>query len=145
MNPYLIGGTAILVIILSVLLKNSYERTGELEALLKTQAAETIECADANDSSLTTIAQLESTINRMVEDRRVDAERREQILVERERELAAAIQRADLLEEERNDEINQNPDCADLASLSVDFFCPTTGSILRERSRSQGGHRDTND
>lgn len=143
MNPYVLGGGALVIIVMGVLLKNSYERTGELEAKLETQAAETIEAADANDTCNATVTTLEERIETMVEERRVDTERREQVLVEREQELLRARARADQLEEERQDEIATNQDCADLTSLRVDLFCPATAGQLRERSRGSGGDGDT--
>jgi vacuolar-type H+-ATPase subunit I/STV1 len=95
MNPYIIGGGVAAIALLGFLLKGSYERNGELEAKLETQAAETQECVDANVTTMTTISELTEEISSMIEERRIDTERREQVLVERERELAAANARAD--------------------------------------------------
>lgn len=142
MNPYILGGGAAIIVVMGFLLKNSYERNGELEAKLETQAAETQECADANETTMTTITTLREEIESMVEERRVDTERREQVLVEREQELLRARARADQLEEERENEIATNQDCADLTSLRVDLFCPATAGQLRERSRGAGGDGD---
>lgn len=142
MNPYVLGGGALVIIVMGVLLKSSYERNGELETKLKTQAEETLECADANTTNNTTITTLEERIATMIEERRVDTERREQVLVEREQELLRAQARADQLEKERDNEIAENEDCADLTSLRVDLFCPATAGQLRERSRGPGGHGD---
>lgn len=143
MNPYILGGGAVVLIIMGVLLKNSYERNGELEAKLETQAAETQECADANTTNSTTITELEKTIAELIERRRIDAEHRERILTEREQELLRANARAAELEREREDEIASNQNCKDLTELSVPFFCPATGEQLRERSRGPGSHGDT--
>lgn len=128
--------------VLGFLLKNSYERNGELEAKLETQAAETIEAADANATNLETIATLENRIATMIEERRVDTERREQVLVERSQQLAAALIRADRLEEEREDEAETNLDCAAYMALSLDDFCPATALSLRQRSIGAGGDGD---
>lgn len=143
MNPYILGGGAAVIVVMGVLLKNSYEANGELEAKLETQAAETLECSDANTTNQETITTLEGRIATMIEERRVDTERREQVLVEREQELLRARARADRLEEERENEINTNPDCADLTSLSLDMFCPDTAHQLRQRSIGAGGDGDT--
>ena len=134
MNPYVIGGGLAALALMGFLLKNSYERNGELEAKLETQAAETLECSDANTTNQDTITALESRIATMIEERRVDTERREQVLVEREQELLRATARADRLEEERRNEQETNQDCADLTSLSLDDFCPATAHQLRQRS-----------
>lgn len=143
MNPYILGGGAAIIVIMGLLLKNSYERTGELETKLETQAAETQECADANATTMTTITELTEEIESMVEERRVDTQRREQVLVEREQELLRANARAAELERERENEIAQNEDCADLTSLNVGLFCPATAEQLRERSRGESGDGDT--
>lgn len=143
MNPYVIGGVALVIAIMGWQLKSSYERNGELKAKLATQASETLECADANSTNLTTITTLEDRITTMIEERRVDTERREAVLIEREQEALRANARADQLEEERDDEIAANPDCADLTSLRVDFFCPATAEQLHKRSRGEGGDGDT--
>lgn len=142
MNPWVLGGGAAVIVVLGFLLKGSYERNGELEAKLETQAQETREAADANDTNLETIGRLEARIATMVAQRAADAEKRERLLDEREQELLRARARADELEREREDEQNENQDCADLASLSVELFCPATGQQLRERSRGSSGDGD---
>ena len=142
MNPYVIGGGLAVVAVLGFLLKNSYEKNGELAAKLATQANETLECTDANTTNQDTITSLETQIADMIEERRVDTERREQVLVEREAELARARARADQLEQERENEQETNQDCADLTSLSLDFFCPATAHQLRQRSIGAGGDGD---
>jgi len=142
MNPYLIGGAVLTIAIMGFLLKGAYERTGELEAKLETQVEQTQEAADANNTNMVTIKTLTERIAIMVEARRVDTERREQVLVEREADLLRARAENDRLRGEREDEQNENPDCADLASLRVDLFCPATAGQLHERSRSPGGHGD---
>lgn len=142
MNPYVIGGGLAALALMGFLLKNSYERNGELEAKLETQAAETLECTDANSSNIETITTLENRIATMIEERRVDTERREQVLVERSEELAAALIRADRLEEERDNEADTNLDCAAYMALSLDDFCPATAHSLRQRSIGAGGDGD---
>jgi hypothetical protein len=142
MNPYIVGGMGLLILIMGITLKSSITRNGELEAKLETQAAETLEATDANDSNMETITTLRGRIVTMVEERRVDTERREKILVEREAELVAARTENDTLRGEREDEQEENADCADLASLRVDFFCPATAEQLRQRSRGTGSHED---
>lgn len=137
MNPYVLGGGVLIIAIMGFLLKGAYERTGELEAKLEAQAAETIEAADANDTNIATITTLETTIMTMIEERRVDAELRESVLDEREQELTASRAESQRLRDERQDAFNENPDCADLASLRVDFFCPAVADELRQRSISQ--------
>ena len=144
MNPYVLGGAALLIIIMGWQLKASVTRNGELEAKLETQAEQTLECVSANDSNQTTITTLRDRIATMIEERRVDTERREEVLVERERELLRVRARADELERERDNEIDTNADCADLTSLSLDQFCPNTAQQLRQRSRSAGGNGDAN-
>jgi SMC interacting uncharacterized protein involved in chromosome segregation len=143
MNPYILGGGALVLAIMGFLLKGAYERTGELEAKLETQVEETIEAVQANQSCLTTIDTQSVRITEMIEERRVDTERREQVLVEREQELLRANARAADLEEERDNEISTNANCAELTALDVSFFCPATGGQLRERSRGPGGNGDT--
>jgi E3 ubiquitin-protein ligase DOA10 len=142
MNPYVIGGTILLIAILSWQLKSSITRNGELSAKLENQAAETLEATDANDTNMITITTLRSRILVMVEERRVDTERREQILVERDTELTQARVENDRLRGEREDEVDTNFDCAELQSLSVDFFCPIAGEQLRQRSRGPGSNED---
>lgn len=142
MNPYVLGGAVVIIGVMGWQLKSSLERNGELTAKLETQAAETIEAADANDSNMVTIAELRAEITTMIEERRVDSERREQVLVEREQELLRARARADDLEEERRNEIATNQNCAELSALDVGFFCPAIGEQLRERSRGPGSHQD---
>jgi hypothetical protein len=142
MNPYVLGGAALVIIVMGWQLKSSLERNGELEAKLETQVEQTLEAADANDATMVTIMELKSTIESMVEERRIDTEQREAVLVEREAQLLRSRARADELERERDDEIDTNINCAELASLDVGFFCPAIGSQLRERSRGQNSHQD---
>lgn len=144
MNPYVIGGGVAIIAVMGFLLKNSYERNGELEAKLATQAAETQEAADANETNLETIDQLRLKINELSTLRRTEAAEREKVLVEREAELARAVARADRLEQEREHEIDTNPDCADLTSLSLDLFCPATAAGLRSRTGSTSSNGDGN-
>jgi hypothetical protein len=143
MNPYVLGGGAAIIVVLGLMLKGSLERNGELEAKLETQANETLECADANTSNVDTITVLEGLLPAMVEERRTDAVERERILTEREQELLAARAEADRLRELRDDEQNENQDCADLLSLDVGRFCPTAAGQLRQRSRGEGSNGDT--
>ena len=142
MNPYLIGGGVAAIAVLGFLLKGSYERNGELEALLASQVAETEECVSANGSNIDTINRMEKTIVEMIERRRVEQQERERVLAQRERELVRAQARADQLERERENEIATNEDCADLTSLRVGVFCPATADQLRKRSRGAGGDED---
>ena len=137
MNPYVIGGVALVIAIMGWQLKSSVTRNGELSAKLETQATETLECTAANASTVDTITRLEATITTMVEERRIDTERREQIMDERDQALARAQIVSDELQEERDNEIDENPDVA--------FFCPATGQQLRERSSGPGGNGDEND
>ena len=134
MNPYIAGGMALAIIILGWQLKGSLTREGETAAKLETQAGETLECVTANRTNSKTIDTLEERITTMVEERRVDTERREQVLVEREQEILRQIARADELERDRDDEETANLDCAELRSLSVESFCPVAGEQLRQRS-----------
>ena len=131
---YVLGGMALIIVLLGWQLKSALKENGELEANLFTANAETTEAADANDTNQVTITKLRLTIKTMVDERRVDTELREQVLDERDKELVAARREAAKLKKERDEAFNENPDCADLASLSVEFFCPTAGSELRERS-----------
>lgn len=142
MNPYVLGGGAVVIAIMGFLLKGAYERNGELEAKLETQANETVEAADANVTCNATVTELEGRIMTMIEERRVDSERREQVLVEREQEVLQLRARTDQLEENRQDEIDTNPDCADLTSLSLDMFCPATAHELRQRSIGASSNGD---
>lgn len=142
MNPYVLGGGVLAIALLGFLLKGAYEENGELTAKLETQAEQTLEAVDANATNQTTIAELTAEINTMVEERRVDTERREQVLEERSEELAAANARADRLEDERDNEIDTNPECADIMALSIDAACPASSHQLRQRSLGISG--DTN-
>ena len=142
MNPYIVGGAALIIVVMGWQLKASITRNGELEAKLETQAAETLECADANAATMETISDLTKEIESMIEERRVDTERREQVLVEREQELLRVSARAAELEREREDEIATNEDCAALTGLRVNAFCPAAAEQLRERSRGAGGNGD---
>lgn len=138
MNPYITGGMALVILIMGIALKSSITRNGELEAKLEIQAAETLEATDANTSNMITIGTLRERIVIMIEERRVDTVRREEILVERDTELTQARIENDRLRGEREDEVDTNFDCAELQSLSVDFFCPVAGEQLRQRSRGPG-------
>lgn len=131
-----------IIILLSWQLKSALERKGELTAKLETQASETLECTDANETSFTTITQLEKALEDITADRAADAASREAVLVERDRELSAARAENEVLRGEREDEADTNIDCADLRSLSVGLFCPVAGDQLRERSRGPGGNED---
>lgn len=142
---YIIGVLVVALALMSVALKKSYERNGELESKLETQAAETLECADANASNLQTIGTLRARIETMIGERVADRERREQVLVERDEELRRARLEADRLREERQDEIDSNVQCADFNSLVVAEFCPTTARRLRERSRGPDSGGDGDD
>jgi hypothetical protein len=142
-NPYIIGGVSILVALMAWRLFAAHERIGELEAKLEVQAAETLEATNANDSNQLTIEGLTERIDIMVEQRRVDAEERERILVERDEIVMRLRMESDRLREERQDEIMENTDCAELSALRVSDFCPSTGRQLRLRSGGQGGDRDT--
>lgn len=145
MNPYVVGGVALIITIMGWQLKSSITRNGELETKLEAQAAETLEATNANNKNQIVIDQLDGVIKDMVEARRVDSERREQVLVEREAALTAARAENDLLRKAREDEQDENADCKDLASLRVDFFCPATADQLRQRSRGAGGNGDSDD
>lgn len=142
MNPYVIGGVALVIAIMGWQLKSSITRNGELQAKLEVQASETLECTDANSSNVITIRTLTADIRKMINERRVDTARREQAMAEREKELLRAHARADQLEREREDEIETNPDCATLTSLSVDMFCPDTALQLRQRSIGESSDQD---
>lgn len=133
---YVLGGMALIILVLGWQLKSALKENGELEANLITANAETTEAADANDSNMVTITKLKARITIMVDERRVDTEQRERVLDERDKELVAARREATKLKKERDEAFNENPDCADLASLSVEFFCPAVGSELRDRSAS---------
>ena len=143
MNPYVLGGGAAVIAIMGFLLKNSYERNGELEVKLENQAQETQECADANLTNDETITELEARIAALSTLRASEAAEREAMLAEREQELLRARARADELERERENEIESNEDCAALTSLDVGQFCPATAGQLRQRSRGPGGNGDT--
>lgn len=140
MNPYLIGGAIVAFGILGWQLKSSIQRNGELEVRLETQVAETRECTAANGSNMTTITALQGRIETMVEERRIDTERREEILVQRDRELAIARADAAKAKRERRDEIESSQDCADFNSLRMDTVCPDGAVRLRERSQGNGSN-----
>ena len=140
MNPYVIGGVGLLIVIMGWQLKSSITRNGELTAKLEVQAGETLECTAANTTNATTITELEERLAVMVVARRIESEQREQVLIERSKELAAAHIRAAELERIRDDEEAQNEDCADFADLSVDMLCPATAHQLRQRSIGEGGN-----
>lgn len=142
MNPYLIGGSVALIVLLGWLLKGSYERAGELEAKLATQALEAEEAANANLTNQTTITRLQSRIEELVAQRRADAAERERLLLERDDTLRRLRIENDRLREEREDEITENEDCAELSALRVSDFCPAAGQQLRLRSGSPGSHGD---
>jgi chromosome segregation ATPase len=134
----------VILVVLGWQLKAALQKVGELEAKLEQQARETEECVTANGTNQTTITDLESQIATMVEERRADAERREQVLTERERELEEARARADRLERERENEIASNDDCAALMQLDLDSFCPATAHQLRQRTIGASGDGDAN-
>ena len=142
MNPYLIGGGVAVLSVMGFLLKNSYERNGELEALLDTQVEQTQECVTANLTNDAAITELEVALDAMTAGRAADAAEREAVLVERSQELAAARALADRLERERQDEIDTIPECADLMALSIDAACPATTHQLRQRSIGISGDTD---
>ncbi len=128
--------------VMGFLLKNSYERNGELEALLDTQVEQTQECVTANLTNDAAITELEVALDAMTAGRAADAAEREAVLVERSQELAAARALADRLERERQDEIDTIPECADLMALSIDAACPATTHQLRQRSIGISGDTD---
>jgi hypothetical protein len=142
MNPYIIGGVGLLIVVMGWQLKSSITRNGELTAKLEMQAGETLECVSANVTNATTITDLEGRMSTMVEERRIESERREQVLIDRSKELAAANIRAAELERIRDNEQAQNEDCADLTALSLDRFCPATAHQLRQRSIGEGSDGD---
>ncbi|MHC4431655.1 MAG: hypothetical protein ACYTBS_07435 [Planctomycetota bacterium] len=133
---------ALVVLGMAWQLKVQLQKNGELRAKLETQVAETLECTSANTTNQDTITTLENRITVMIEERRVDAERRELVLVERSQQLARALARNAELEQERENEQETNQDCADLTSLSLDFFCPATAHQLRQRTIGAGGDGD---
>ena len=135
---------AVVIVLLGWQLKVAVERNGELEAKLETQAQEAREAADANFSNLEVIGTLQRRLAAMIDQRRAEAAERERILDERDQELALARARADRLERERQDERIENPDCAELASLSIGEFCPSAADQLRVRSRGPRGDGDPN-
>lgn len=140
-------GAAIAAVVIGLLawqLKAAVERNGELEAKLETQAQEAREAADANFSNLEVIGTLQRRLAAMIDQRRAEAAERERILDERDQELALARARADRLERERQDERIENPDCAELASLSIGEFCPSAADQLRVRSRGPRSDGDPN-
>jgi len=124
-------------------LVKSIKRTGELETKLAQQVIETKECVDSNATNNVTITELEKTISGMVEERRVDTERREQVLVDREADILRWRARADELERERDNEIVSNEQCLEFNSLDPARFCPESANQLRLRSRGQSGNGDT--
>lgn len=135
---------AVVIGLLAWQLKAAVERNGELEAKLETQAQEAREAADANFSNLEVIGTLQRRLAAMIDQRRAEAAERERILDERDQELALARARADRLERERQDERIENPDCAELASLSIGEFCPSAADQLRVRSRGPRSDGDPN-
>lgn len=143
MNPYITGGVALLIILMGWQLKSSVTRNGELKVLLQKQADETQECVDSNATNNTTITALEERIADMIEERRVDAARREQVLVEREADILRWRARAEQLERERDNEIINNEQCMEFTSLDPSRFCPESASQLRLRSRGSSGDGDT--
>lgn len=142
MNAYVLGGGAFLIIIMGWQLKSSYERNGELEVKLATQAQQTQDCADANETNNQTVSALEEEIARLSDLRRAEADERERILTERDEAQARARARADELETLRDDEIDTNEDCAALTGLRLDAFCPATADQLRKRSRGSSSNGD---
>jgi hypothetical protein len=140
MNPYVIGGVAIVIFLLSWQLRSALKENGALEAKLITANEATTQAADANDTNQETITTLEARIVTMVEERRVDAVERDRVMDERDQELAVARAESIKLKEEREEAFNENPDCIDLASLDVGFFCPLVGVELRQR----GTHQSSN-
>lgn len=142
MNPYLIGGVALVILILGWQLRSALKENGALEAKLITANEATTQAANANDTNQETITTLEDRIVTMVEERRVDAVERDRVMDERDQELAIAQAAAVKLRKEREEAFNENPDCTDLASLSIEFFCPLVGSELRERASNQSSNGD---
>lgn len=142
MNPYVIGGGLAAMAVMGFLLKNSYERNGELEVKLQTQADQTLECVSANETNDKAISRLEVALRRMTDGRVADAAEREAVLVRRSVELAEARAEASRLERERQDEINTNTECADIMALSIDAACPAATHQLRQRSIGISGDGD---
>ena len=140
MNIYVLGGMALVIMILGWQLKASVTRNGELSTKLENQVLETQVAADANTTNMTTISQLRKKIETMIAQRKVDESVLRKVLDERSQELQAARAEADVLRDERDDDIFQNPDCGDLASLDVGFFCSVVGEQLRHRSTDQGSN-----
>jgi len=141
-NPWLIGGVAIVIFLLSWQLRSALKENGALEAKLVTANEETNEAADANDTNQVAITKLEARITTMIEERRVDTVKRERVLDERDQELAAARAESVKLKKEREEAFNENPDCIDLASLDVGLFCPLVGDELRQRGTHQSSDGD---
>lgn len=140
---FVVGGIGILLIaILGWRLLAAHERIGDLKTKLATQVEATEEAADANDSNIKTINELRAEIDSMIEQRKADAEQREAVIRERERELEAARALARRLQIERDDETETNLQCAEYNKLVMADFCPAAARQLRERSSGTGSDQD---
>jgi len=142
MNPYVIGGVVLVFGVMAWQLKASVTKNGELEAKLETQAQATQTCADANESSVAAIGTLRAEIERIASLRAAEAAERESLLVERDRELTAARNRAAELERERRNEIESNAMCAEVMAIHVDDACPASINQLRQRAFGESSHED---
>lgn len=116
------------------LLSNAHEEIGRLEADIRTQQQETREAKDSNDMLVSTVDTLESANERLVSQRKADAEQRESELAERNRQLLAANNLAAEERRKRNELMHRTPDCDELAKTVVSSACPDMAGELRRRT-----------
>lgn len=138
MNLYIAAGASLVIALLSWQLKSALNHAGELEADLKHQVSETNECVSVNELNRDAVERLNNKIAELDQLRRSEAKEREAVLVRREEELTAARTRAAQLERERRNEIESNPACAEIMSISIRDVCPDATFQLRQRAIGEG-------
>lgn len=137
-----LGAGLALVAVQYYLLQSANEEIGRLKALQREQAAQTELAADANQMCVATVDELEASLAALVEARRLDREKADAVIADREERLSRAARRAAEERRARRELWNSTQSCAGLAALRVDLACSPVAERLRERSAGQGGDRD---
>jgi hypothetical protein len=138
----LLGMALILIAAQYYLLQRANEKVGRLKALQREQVAQTQLAADANETCIATVSELEASLAALAEARRLDREKADAVIADREERLSRAARRAAEERRARRELWNSTQSCTGLAALRVDLACSPVAERLRERSAGPGGDGD---
>lgn len=113
---------------------------GELAAAQEAAQKAVAEAEEANRAQTQKVEELAGRIAVMVEERRLDADRRAEEIAARDQALQAARRDADRLRRQVHEGWASSIDCQRLEAVRVDTVCPAVADRLRVLSR--GGDED---